>query len=95
MHLDLTQIQTSTCTYRIAGIFGRVNVRQIGESKLVGKKILQMDIFSHEDNTLAMSKIWMILLGESLTIRQICQTFLLPNILAIAMLHTQHTHYVA
>ena len=66
--------------YRIAGMFGGVNVRQIAELKVIGEiKYGEWIDFGHKD-TIYQLKFGWYKFGKSRTARQIRQTFLSPNI---------------
>ena len=69
--------------YRIARMFGGVNVWRIGRIKSIWRKKFGEKIgFSHKDNIHKLKVGWL-KLGETQTTRQIRQTFPLPNISAI------------
>ena len=72
--------------YRIAGMFGGINVWRIVELKVIGEiKFGEWIDFGHKD-TIYQLKFGWLKFGESRTTRQIRQTFLPPNIPAIRYL---------
>ena len=69
--------------YRIAGMFGGINVWRIVELKVIGEiKFGEWIDFGHKD-TIYQLKFGWLKFGESRTTRQIRQTFPPPNIPAI------------
>ena len=77
-------------TYRIAGMFGGINVWRIVELKVIGEiKFGEWIDFGHKD-TIYQLKFGWLKFGESRTTRQIRQTFPPPNIPAIRYLIWQN-----
>jgi len=69
--------------YRIAGMFGGVNVWRIAELKEIGKiKFGELIEFSRKDTIYKLNFGWL-KFGESRITSQICQTLPPPNIPAI------------
>ena len=77
-------------------MFGGVNVWRITELKEIGEiKFGELTDFIHKDVIYMLNFGWL-KFGESRMARQICQTFLLPNIPAIPylVLSYQSFHYL-